>query len=80
MTHEYGKALDDYNLSLELGIEQRHFAHFNIGMTYERLGDDPAAERAYSQALEFDSSWKLPEDALISLRQRMAEAAAGNDD
>jgi tetratricopeptide (TPR) repeat protein len=79
MTREYGKALDDYSLSLELGIEQRHFAYFNMGLTFERLGDDLAAEQAYLQALEFNANWEIPEARLVLLRQRMAEAATAAD-
>jgi len=76
MTREYARALDDYRLSLELGIEQRHFVHFNMGLTFERLGDDAAAEQAYLQALEYDSGWAKAEEKLVLLRQRMAESAA----
>ncbi|MGD8340007.1 MAG: tetratricopeptide repeat protein [Gammaproteobacteria bacterium] len=76
MLREYGKALDDYDLSLELGIEQRHFAYFNKGLTLERLGNDPAAEQAYLQALESLAGWTKPEEKLDRVRQRMAEAAA----
>jgi len=45
-------------------------------MVLERIGNDTAAENQYLQALEFDSSWDMPGNRLLIVRQRMAEEAA----
>lgn len=75
MMREYANALDDYELSIELGIRQLHFVHYNMGMVFERLGNDEVAEKEYLLALEFSPGWKLAEDKLSIVRARIAEEA-----
>jgi len=77
MIREFAKAMEDYELSLELGLKQVHFAHYNMGMVYERLGNDKAAEAAYAQASAYEPDWVLANDKLLMIKQRLAEDAAG---
>ena len=76
MLRDYSSALEDYEYSIELGIKQLHFAHYNMGMTFERLGNDIAAEREYLLALELEPAWEMAETKLARVRQRMAEDVA----
>ncbi len=73
---DYAMALADYEHSLELGIRQIHFVRYNMGMAYEKLGNDDAAERQFRSALEIEPGWQLVEDRLERLLQRRAEDAA----
>jgi len=71
-------ALQDYERSIALGINQLHFVHYNMGMTYEKLGNDPIAEQEFLEALSLEPGWALAENRLARLRQRVAgEAAIG---
>lgn len=76
MIREFASAMEDYELSLELGLKQAHFAHYNMGMVYERLGNDSAAEAAYAQAVAIQPDWVMANDKLAMIRQRLAEDAA----
>lgn len=76
MMREYTQALDDYEESLRLGLKQLHFAHYNMGMVYERLGNDQVAEREYQTALDNEPEWPLASNRLQIVRARMAEDAA----
>jgi len=73
---DYAMALADYEHSLELGIRQIHFVRYNMGMAYEKLGNDNAAESQFRMALEIEPGWELVEERLGRLLQRRAEDAA----
>jgi len=73
MMRDYTRALNDYEESLKLGLKQLHFAHYNMGMTFERLGNDPVAEREYLLALEYEPGWFMASDRLQIVRHRMSE-------
>ena len=73
---DYAIALADYEHSLELGIRQIHFVRYNMGMAYEKLGNDDVAESQFRKALEIEPGWELVEERLDRLLQRRAEDAA----
>ena len=80
MMREYAQALEDYEESLRLGLKQVHFAHYNMGMVFERLGNDQVAEREYLLALEIEPDWDLPQTRLQIVRARMSEDAGPSQD
>ncbi len=71
LQREYANALDDYEKSLRLGLKQQQAAHYNMGLTFERLGDDVAAEREYLRARDLDEDWALPVSRLEIVRERL---------
>jgi tetratricopeptide (TPR) repeat protein len=73
MMRNYAEALNDYESSLGFGLKQLHFAHYNMGMTYERLGNDLIAQREYQLALEYEPDWSLANKRLQIVQQRLAE-------
>ena len=75
MMREYTQALDDYDESLRLGLKQEHFAHYNMGMVFERLGNDEVAEREYQLVLELEPEWTLARNRLLVVQARMQEDA-----
>ena len=73
MMRNYAEALNDYESSLGFGLKQLHFAHYNMGMTYERLGNDVIAQREYQLALEYEPGWPLASNRLQIIQERLAE-------
>jgi tetratricopeptide (TPR) repeat protein len=73
LNRDYIMALDDYEHSIELGIRQLHFVRYNMGMTYERIGNDEAAEYQFRVAIELEPGWELVENRLERLLERRAE-------
>ena len=73
LNRDYQMALQDYEESVRLGIRQLHFVQYNMGMTYEKLGNDVAAEQAFRSALAIEPGWALVEDRLALLLERLEE-------
>ena len=67
---DYAMALSDYERAIALGIRQLHIVHFNMGMAFEKLGNDRAAEVQFRSALELDPDWTLAESRLARLLER----------
>lgn len=75
LDRDYGMALQDYEKAIDLDIGQLHYVRYNMGMAFEKLGNDAAAEREYRHALEIEPGWELAENKLARLLERRAEAA-----
>jgi Tfp pilus assembly protein PilF len=45
-----------------------HYAHYNLGRAYEKIGDRPRARDRYHAALSVEPSYALARDALHRLR------------
>ena len=73
LNRDYIMALDDYERSIELGIRQLHFVRYNMGMTFEKIGNDDEAEIQFRVALEIEPGWELVEKRLERLLERRAE-------
>jgi|APSaa5957512535_1039671.scaffolds.fasta_scaffold84763_2 tetratricopeptide (TPR) repeat protein len=73
LNRDYIMALDDYEYSIELGIRQLHIVRYNIGMTFEKIGNDEEAENQFRVALELEPGWELVEKRLERLLERRAE-------
>ena len=65
--------MDDYKYSIELGIRQLHFVRYNMGMTFEKIGNDEEAENQFRVALELEPGWELVGNRLERLLERRAE-------
>lgn len=72
---DYAMALEDYEYSVELGIRQLHFVHYNMGMALEKIGNDTAAEQQFRSALAIQPEWELVETRLARLLERRVEEA-----
>ena len=66
-------SLYGYEYSIELGIRQLHFVRDNMGMTFEKIGNDDEAENQFRVALEIEPGWELVEKRLERLLERRAE-------
>lgn len=73
LNRDYIMALDGYEYSIELGIRQLHFVRYNMGMTFEKIGNDDEAENQFRVALELEPGWELVEKQLERLLERRAE-------
>jgi len=80
LNRDYGMALEDYEASVALGIRQLHFVQYNMGMTYEKLGNDAAAEKMFRSALEIEPGWELVENRLSLLLERLQEDRQSQND
>lgn len=72
LSNELILALDDYEQARELGIKQLHFVHFNMGLTFNKLGDKASAEREFRRALAIEPDWPLANDRLALLLESNA--------
>lgn len=68
LAERFDEAIDSYNRALELNLQERHVAYYNLGLTYDKLGDAAAAERNWRSALEAAPGWELPQDKLDQRR------------
>jgi len=62
------EAIAAYERALELNLPERQVAYYNLGITYEKLRDDAAAERSYNTALEIAPDWAPAKERLEKLR------------
>ncbi|MDY6982332.1 MAG: tetratricopeptide repeat protein, partial [Pseudomonadota bacterium] len=69
LAERHDEAIAAYERSLELDLPQPHVAHYNLGLVYERTGDDAAAQRSYEMALELMPDWQPAADRLQQLQQ-----------
>lgn len=69
LAERYDEAIAAYERSLELDLPQPHVAHFNLGLVYERMGDEAAAQRSYETALQLVPDWQPAQDRLQQLKQ-----------
>lgn len=68
LAERYDEAIAAYERSLALDLPQPHVAHYNLGLVYERTGDDAAAQRSYEMALELMPDWQPAADRLQQLQ------------
>lgn len=68
LADRYDEALAAYERSLELNLPERQVAYYNMGLVYEKIGDDAAAERSYNTALELMPDWAPAQARLAELR------------
>lgn len=75
MSGDLNKAVEDYLIAAELGIEQQHLIYLNLGIAYERQRQHRMAETAYEEALALAPQWPLAVNNLNKLREKMAAEA-----
>lgn len=69
LAERYDDAIAAYERALELNLPPRQVAYYNLGLVYEKLGDEAAAERSYSMALELMPEWEAAKFRLERLKQ-----------
>ncbi|HEY0961244.1 MAG TPA: tetratricopeptide repeat protein [Pseudomonadales bacterium] len=69
LAERYDEAIAAYERSLELELPMPHVAHYNLGLVYERLNDEAAAQRSYETALQLMPDWQPAADRLQQLQQ-----------
>jgi tetratricopeptide (TPR) repeat protein len=67
LAERYDDAIAAYERALELKLPELQVAHYNLGLTYEKLGDSAAAERSYNTALEIAPDWAPAREKLQNL-------------
>ena len=73
LNRDYAMALEDYEVSLALGINQLHFVRYNMGMTYDNLGNLDLAEEQLKLALMIEPGWDLAEERLERVLEKRKE-------
>lgn len=73
LNRDYAMALEDYEASLALGINQLHFVRYNMGMTYDNLGNLDLAEEQLKLALMIEPGWDLAEERLERVLEKRKE-------
>jgi tetratricopeptide (TPR) repeat protein len=68
LADRYDDAIEAYERALELNLPDRQVAFYNLGLTFEKMGDRAAAERNYNTALEIAPDWELPKGRLERLK------------
>jgi tetratricopeptide (TPR) repeat protein len=68
LADRYDDAIEAYERALELNLPDRQVAYYNLGITYEKLGDKAAAERSFNTAVEIAPEWTLPKERLERLK------------
>jgi tetratricopeptide (TPR) repeat protein len=68
LANRYDEAIAAYERSLELNLPDRQVAYYNLGITYEKMGDKAAAERSFNTAVEIAPEWALPKERLERLK------------
>lgn len=68
LAQRYDDAVAAYQRALELNLPERQVAHYNLGITYEKLGDKTEAERSYATALELAPDWAPAKERLERLK------------
>lgn len=68
LADRYDDAIAAYERALELNLPERHVAYYNLGITFEKMGDKATAERNYNTALELVPEWELPKTRLERLK------------
>jgi tetratricopeptide (TPR) repeat protein len=68
LAQRYDDAIAAYQRALELNLPERQVAHYNLGITYEKLGDEAAAERSFTTALEIAPDWAPAKERLERLK------------
>lgn len=63
----FGKAIEFYDRSLELGINQDHIVYLNRGMANEKSGNPDLAENDFNQALVAMPGWQPAQEKLDRL-------------
>jgi tetratricopeptide (TPR) repeat protein len=66
LAERYDEALAAYRRALELDLQERHIAFYNLGLTYDQLQDAGAARRSYEEAAEAAPDWPLPREKLAA--------------
>lgn len=72
LAERYDEALAAYRRALELDLQERHIAFYNLGLTYDQLQDAGAARRSYEQAMEAAPDWPLPREKLAARGESVA--------
>lgn len=68
LADRFNEAIAAYERALELNLPERQVAYYNLGITYEKMGDEAAAERNYNTALELAPGWGPPTERLERLK------------
>ena len=68
LAERFDEAIGAYERALELELPDRHVAYYNLGLVYERIGDDAAAQRSYTAALEIAPDWAPAKEQLEQLQ------------
>jgi tetratricopeptide (TPR) repeat protein len=68
LADRYDDAIEAYERALQMNLPERHVAYYNLGITYEKLGDRAAAERSFNTAIEIAPEWPLPKERLERLK------------
>jgi tetratricopeptide (TPR) repeat protein len=63
----YEEALAEHNHGIEAGMKKLHAAHYNRGLTLERLGRIDEAKEAYRQSIALAPEFDLPKARLSML-------------
>jgi tetratricopeptide (TPR) repeat protein len=77
LAERFNEAIDAYDTALELNLPERHAAYFNLGLVYEKMGDDAMAVQSYNRALEFVPDWAPARDKLQKLQTGRAPPSNG---
>jgi tetratricopeptide (TPR) repeat protein len=68
LAERYDDAIAAYEMSLSMDLPAPQVAHYNLGLVYEKIGDEAAAERSYNAALELMPDWTPAQTRLERLR------------
>lgn len=75
----YADAVDAYTRAMALNMRDPQVGYLNRGFAQEKQGNLEEALADYRRALEISPRWNFVEQKVEALRQRIAEAAAGED-
>lgn len=64
MGEVYDQAIAEYSEAIELEFSKEHVAHYNRGLTYEKIGELDKAEADYRRALELLPEWHYAQSKL----------------
>ena len=73
MDRNFAMALENYDHSVVLGIDELHVVRYNMGMALENIGNLEAAEEQFLATLELQQGWELVENRLMRLQEKMLQ-------
>ncbi len=77
LAERYDDAIDAYERSLALNLPEPHVAYFNLGLVYDKMGDEALAVKNLNMALELVPDWAPARNKLQSLQARRAAPSNG---
>lgn len=66
LAERYDDAIAAYERALALDLQEKHIAHYNLGLTHDQLHAAATAEQHYRLALEAAPDWVLPQQKLAA--------------